>query len=143
MEKLNLKTGTLVIIEDDKDVQFLMRKILERLGVDSKLLFFENGSDALIFLQQTDEKIFMIISDVNMPVMNGLQLRNHIDKDDQLRRKCIPFIFLSSAATAANVNMAYDMTVQGFFLKESDLHKMEESLRLLVLYWSACKHPNS
>jgi CheY-like chemotaxis protein len=133
----------IVIVEDDIDDQFLIQKVFERIGVISDLLFFSNGKEALEYLQTTDKKTFLILCDINMPLMNGLELRALINKDDQLRKKSIPFVFLSTAARPSDVTEAFDLTVQGFFVKESTLIEMEEALKVIVTYWSKCKHPSS
>lgn len=136
-------TGTIVIVEDDQDDQFLMRKVFERIGVRSDLIFLANGKEALEYLEATEKEIFLIICDINMPVMNGLELRSKIFLDSHLRKKSIPFVFLSTAARPVDIITAYDMTVQGFFTKATTLEGMEEVLRGIVMYWSKCKHPNS
>jgi CheY-like chemotaxis protein len=138
-----IRTEPIVIVEDDIDDQFLLRKIFERIGVGSDILFFNNGKDALDYLKTTRGNIFMILCDINMPVMNGLEFRARINKDEELRRKNVPFIFLSTAARPIDVATAYDLMVQGFFVKESTLIEMEESMRTIISYWAKCKHPNS
>jgi CheY-like chemotaxis protein len=145
MNKGNAKliSTPIVIVEDDSDDQFLIKRIFQRMGVTVPLLFFENGKEALDYLESTSKETFMILSDINMPLMNGLELRDRINKNEELRRKSIPFIFFSTAARPADVRSAYDMTVQGFFVKEPNLESMEESLELMVNYWTKCKHPNS
>lgn len=139
----NSKTAPIVIVEDDLDDQHLITQIFKRLGVQSELLFFDNGREALHYLETTSRETFMIISDINMPVMNGLELREKINKNEEVKRRSIPFIFLSTAARPADIIAAYDMTVQGFFLKEADFASMEEAIKIIVMYWQKCKHPNS
>lgn len=143
MQQKILITEPIVIVEDDLDDQFLIRKVFERIGVGSDLIFFGNGKDALHYLKSTEKQTFLILCDINMPVMNGLELRARINQDENLRRKSIPFVFFSTAARPNDVKLAYEMTVQGFFVKESTLEEMEESLRLIVCYWSKSKHPNA
>jgi CheY-like chemotaxis protein len=138
-----LITEPIVIVEDDPDDQFLISKIFERIGVASELLFFSNGRDAFNYLKTTTRDTFLILSDINMPLMNGLELRAKIFGDDHLRSKSIPFVFLSTAARIPDVITAYELTVQGFFIKESSLEKMEEMLHSIILYWHKCKHPNT
>jgi hypothetical protein len=43
----------------------------------------------------------------------------------------------------SDVIAAYDMTVQGFFVKEAEFDSMQESLEVILRYWTRCKHPNS
>jgi CheY-like chemotaxis protein len=136
-------TEPILIVEDDLDDQFLLKKVFERIGVESDLVFFPNGKEALDYLKTSGKETFMILCDINMPVMNGLELRERINKDEELRRKSIPFIFLSTAARPIDVCTAFELSVQGFFVKESTLLEMEESLRTIFMYWARCKHPNS
>ncbi len=143
MEKKLFISDPIVIVEDDADDQYFIRTLCEKLGVTSELLFFENGLKALHYLQTTQKKTFLILSDINMPVMNGLELRRKIQADENLKKKSIPFIFLSTAARQTEVDEAYDLTVQGFFVKASQLSEMETTLDLLLRYWAKCKHPNS
>jgi|SRR5688572_11015856 len=143
MEKQMLITDPIVIVEDDADDQYFIKSICDKLGVTSELLFFDNGKDALDYLKATNRKTFLILCDINMPIMNGLELRRQIQMDEKLRRKSIPFIFLSTAARPKEVEEAYDLTVQGFFVKASQLKDMEMDLELILKYWQNCKHPNS
>ena len=143
MENKLLITDPIVIVEDDADDQYFIRTICDKLGVTAELLFFENGLQALNYLETTQSKTFLILCDINMPIMNGIELRRKIQENTMLRKKSIPFIFLSTAARQKEVEEAYDLTVQGFFVKASQLAEMEKSLELILKYWLKCKHPNS
>lgn len=143
MEKKLFIPDPVLIIEDDADDQYFIRTICDKLGVSGELIFFDDGLQALTYLQTTQSKTFLILCDINMPVMNGLELRRKIQEDENLRKKSIPFIFLSTAARPKEVEEAYDLTVQGFFVKASQLSEMEKTLDLLLNYWLRCKHPNS
>lgn len=142
MEKTIL-TEPIVVVEDDADDQFLLRKVFEGLEIESELLFFYNGKEAWDYLKTTTKKTFMILCDINMPVMNGLELRQRINNDPEMRKKSIPFIFLSTAARNTDIDKAYDLSAQGFFVKESTFNEMENALRVIVNYWDRCRHPNS
>jgi CheY-like chemotaxis protein len=137
-----LITEPIVVVEDDLDDQFLLRKVFERIGIESELLFFTNGKEALHYLMHTEKETFLILCDINMPVMNGLELKAKINQSKELREKAIPFVYLSTAARPGDVKLAYEMTAQGFFVKETSLEQMEEALKLIIHYWGKCKHPN-
>ena len=143
MEKKLFISDPIVIVEDDADDQYFIRTICEKLGVTSDLIFFEDGLQALNYLQTSQRKTFLILCDINMPIMNGLELRRKIQEDEYLLKKSIPFIFLSTAARPKEVEEAYNLTVQGFFVKASQLSEMEKSIELILNYWLKCKHPNS
>jgi CheY-like chemotaxis protein len=143
MEQKLLIYDPIVIVDDDADDQYFIRTICEKLGITSDLIFFEDGQQALNYLQTTPRKTFLILCDINMPIMNGLELRRKIQENEILRKKSIPFVFLSTAARPKEVEEAYDLTVQGFFVKASEFSKMEKSIELILNYWANCKHPNS
>jgi CheY-like chemotaxis protein len=143
MEKKLFIPDPIVVVEDDADDQYFIKTICEKLGVTSDLIFFEDGQKALEYLKTTTRKTFLILCDINMPIMNGLELRKKIQEDPQLKQKAIPFVFLSTAARAKEVQEAYNLTVQGFFVKASQLTDMENALELILSYWKSCKHPNS
>jgi CheY-like chemotaxis protein len=133
----------IVFIDDDHDDQFFFKTICKEIGVSAELIFFDNGKDALHYLKTTVQKVFIIMCDINMPVMNGIQVRQAIQEDEELKKKCIPFVFLSTHASRAHIMAAYEMTVQGFFIKQANLEAMEDTIKQIFEYWKNCKHPNA
>lgn len=135
-------TGPIIFVEDDEDDLFIYEEICRKLNLPNKLIFFRQGEAAIEYLRRTSDKPFIIFCDINMPEMDGLQMRRQINDEEHLRRKSIPFVFFSTAATDQQVAMAYDLTVQGFFIKESNFAEVESNIKMIVDYWSKCKHPN-
>ena len=134
--------GPIILIDDDEDDQFLIKNVLEELQVPNELIIFENGLEALHYLQETSDQPFLIFCDVNMPVMNGLELRNRIDQNEYLKRKAIPFVFVSTSGASEIVKIAYEATIQGFFKKESSFIEYKRQIKLILDYWQCCLHPN-
>lgn len=85
---------------------------------------------------------FLILSDINMPKMSGLELREKIQADKGLRLKAIPFIFFTTTANKNFVSEAYYNSVQGFFQKPNTLADLERNIKLIIDYWSECISPN-
>ena len=134
--------GPILFVEDDADDQFIYEEICHRLGVANHVKFFHSGDEALNYLRSTTDKPFIIFCDINMPEMDGLKLRKEINDDENLRRKSIPFVFLSTAATPSQVYIAYDLTVQGFFVKEPKFADTQSTIQMVLEYWKKCYHPN-
>jgi CheY-like chemotaxis protein len=135
-------TGPIIVVDDDDDDHYIIRRVCEKL-VDTPVLFFTDGEKALSYLRVTQERPFIILCDVNMPVMNGLELKQCINRDEDLKRKQIPFIFFSTSAMASIVKDAFDMGVQGFFIKAQSLDEMEKTLGVIFNYWAKCEHLNA
>ncbi|WP_421826072.1 response regulator [Larkinella sp.] len=139
---LSLK-GPIISIEDDDDDQFLLAQIIKQLDIPNEIRFFSNGQLALQYLEVTDEQPFLILCDINMPIMNGLELRRRINQNEYLREKSIPFVYLTTAANIDIIREAYGEEVQGFFQKATDYAGFQHQMKLLVEYWQSCLHPNS
>ncbi|MBT1703971.1 response regulator [Chryseosolibacter indicus] len=137
------KSGPIIIIEDDPDDHEMIERILLKLNVENPIKKFMDGESALQYLQSTSDDPFVIICDINMPIMNGLQLKESIDTDKRLRVKSIPFVFLSTTANPQQVKQAYHYSVQGFFLKGQSYEALKNSLHQIVSYWQHCVHPNN
>lgn len=133
----------IIIVDDDADDHAIFQEVAERLNLQNELLFFRNGLELLAYLRITPQKPFIIFCDMNMPQMGGLELRRQINNDEFLRKKSIPFVFFTTAASTSQIREAYDLTVQGFFLKESSFIETENTFKLIIDYWSKCRHPNS
>jgi CheY-like chemotaxis protein len=133
--------GPIIIAEDDYDEREILQLVFQRIGVQNELKFFDNGQLILDYLMATPIKPFIIISDINLPLMNGLELRKAIHDNPVLCRKSIPFIFLSTTANKAVIERAYEMTVQGFFVKQNTLKEIEDRMREILNYWASCLHP--
>ncbi len=138
------KLGPIIIVEDDIDDQETTREAIKELEIKNELIFFDRSSKAFDFLKSTTQQPFLILSDVNLPIQNGIDFKRKIDEDHELRHKSIPFVFYSTAAEKHSVDTAYkDLTVQGYFKKKNRYDELKSDLKLIIDYWSTCKHPNS
>ena len=136
------KDGPIIVIEDDADDQELLVDIFKKLGYTNKIIYFQDGNDALVYLNKSEVQPFLILSDINMPKLNGFDLRNKIFTDQQLQRKCIPYLFLTTSANKKSVVDAYSMSVQGFFVKPNSMQAIEDTIRKIIEYWKECIAPN-
>jgi len=136
------KTGPIIVIEDDVDDKDLLEEIFVKLGYINKIIFFADGNEALEFLNKTEEPPFLILSDINMPKINGFELRNKVFTNEQLHIKCIPYLFFTTGATKQSVIDAYAMTVQGFFVKPNSQQDLEQTIKKIVEYWQHCIAPS-
>lgn len=135
------KQGPIVIIEDDADDQHLLEEAFKELGYPNEIKFFTNGIDVLPYLREEGIYPFLILSDVNMPKLNGFELRKMIQTDETLAAKCIPYLFFSTHVSEKVVTDAYMMSVQGFFLKPHDFAHFVSILRKIIEYWQECYSP--
>ena len=137
------KDGPIIIIEDDADDQELLMEVFQTLNYTNKLIFFSDGAAALDFLNKSDTLPFLILSDINLPKLDGFALRDKLKTDAALTLKCIPYLFFSTALNQKAVMDAYSLSVQGFFVKQSSTAELEKTISVIMEYWKRCAAPNN
>lgn len=136
------RKGPVIVIEDDEDDQLILADIFKKLGYMNEIIFFLDGEKALAYLNDNDVSPFIILSDINLPKLDGFSLRNKIHTDAKLQIKCIPYLFFSTASSQKAVIEAYSLSVQGFFVKKNTVAELEQTVRVIMEYWSLCIAPN-
>lgn len=136
-----MNMNAIYIVDDDKEDQEIIKEAFNELGLTNELKFFLRGEDVLKELKNNKEIPFIIISDVNLPKMDGFQLREKILKEAEITDKTIPFIFWSTTASEAQIKKAYDLSAHGFFLKGRTYKELKEELQEIVKYWSKSLAP--
>lgn len=137
------KLGPIIYVEDDLDDQELFSDAITELKMANELKLIANGYEALSYLRTTTDQPFVIFCDINLPQINGIELRNEINSDAALRDKSIPFVFFTTSANKQTIKQAYLMNVQGFFVKPQNFLELRMTIQEVLEYWSKCKHPNS
>ena len=136
------KNGPVIVIEDDMDDQETLAEIFQRLNYQNKVLFFPDGQSALDYLTESNDPPFLILSDINMPKLDGFELRAKLKTDAKLSNKCIPYLFFSTAANQRAVIDAYSLSVQGFFVKPYSMNELEDTVSIIMQYWRKCAATN-
>ena len=136
------RNGPVIIIEDDADDQEILLDVFQKLDYPNEIIFFLDSEEALAYLNRTDITPFLILSDINMPKLDGFALRTKIYTDAQLQLKCIPYLFFTTASSQKAVVDAYSMSVQGFFIKNTKMAELEKTIKVIMEYWKRCVAPN-
>ncbi|WP_207494945.1 response regulator [Aridibaculum aurantiacum] len=135
------KSGPIIIIEDDIDDQEVLSEIFTELNYPNEIIFFSESELALDYLTQTEIEPFLVLSDINMPKLSGMELREKIINNEDLRLKSIPYLFFSTSAEQTHVIDAYSRSIQGFFIKPHSYDKLKKVLVKIVEYWQECESP--
>lgn len=99
---------TVLFVEDDIDDQELVQQIVnEEDSIIYELHICQHGEDALMYLQTIEILPTLIVSDVNMPLLDGFELKRLINLDQRKELMQVPFIFLTTSLT--------DLAIDGFF----------------------------
>ena len=135
------KSGPIIVIEDDLEDQQILDEIFKNLAVPNKIIFFSDGNDALQYLVTTEDHPFLILSDINMPRIDGFEVRNRIWKNEEMKSRFIPYLFFTTSVDKKAVDDAYNMSVQGYFVKPATMAEMQNSLKTIIDYWQECYSP--
>ncbi|RYF84167.1 MAG: response regulator [Chitinophagaceae bacterium] len=136
------KTGPIIIIEDDLEDQEILTDIFHELSYKNEVVFFGDSVQALEYLTNTEVEPFLVLSDINMPKLNGMELREKIHNNEDLRMKSIPYLFFSTSAEQEHVVDAYSRSIQGFFIKPASYTGLKGIIQKIVEYWQECVSPN-
>lgn len=136
------KNGPIIIIEDDMDDQEVLGDVFKELNYNNKVIFFGDGEQALNYLTNSDIQPFLVLSDINMPRLSGIELREKVFNNEDLRLKSIPYLFFTTSAEQQHVVNAYSRSIQGFFVKPNSYDSLKKMIVKIVEYWQECHSPN-
>lgn len=111
-----------VVIEDDLDIREVLQQLLEMEGY--RVLTATNGQEGLLLLQKGINPS-LILLDLFMPIMNGVQFLDLYKSDPQLSKfKEVPIVILSAAPPQGEVVKSVVSKVSGFIRKPVDLDQL-------------------
>ncbi|HEV7621379.1 MAG TPA: response regulator [Flavisolibacter sp.] len=124
---------SIVLADDDQDDHSFFKAALAEITSSIKLTIVENGDELLNLLDHyIPDFIFL---DLEMPCKNGLQCLNEIRANNKI--KDIPIVIFSSTSRPANIDAAYEMGADLFFIKPSVYNELILSIRaILQLNWN-------
>lgn len=120
--------GLILVVEDNAANQQLIRKQLEALQYDAEIV--TNGSEALEALSQKNYQL--ILTDCNMPVINGFELTKTIRQQEQDGKSHIPIIAITANALNGEMERCLEAGMDDYLAKPVDLAKLQ---RILEKYW--------
>jgi len=137
------REGPIVVIEDDIDDQEILQMVFKELDFSNEIVYLSDGQLALDYLMKDEVYPFMILSDINMPRLNGFELKKMLYTNEKISAKCIPYLFFTTSVELKTVIDAYTISAQGFFLKPDIYSKLVETMGTIVKYWKECYSPNN
>jgi CheY-like chemotaxis protein len=141
-----LEPGTpqLLHVEDDDLCIMGLVRAFKMAKIPNPVSFAHDGIDALEMLRGTNgrerfPRPYLILLDLNMPRMGGVEFLKELRKDDDLK-KSIVFIMTTSGADKDKVS-AYNLGAAGYILKTNPANAFQEATALLDTYWRVVEFP--
>lgn len=131
----------ILLVEDDTVDAMTVERAIGELKVKNQLVHSSDGEEALEYLRnQGSEKPCLILLDLNMPRMNGIEFLKVIKNDDIL--KSIPVVVLTTSRGEQDKVESFRLSVAGYIVKAVDYKKFVETIRMIDLYWTLSELPN-
>lgn len=128
-----------VLAVDDDDIERMnIERGFRRAGIDAELRFARDGREAIDLLLSVDDASpwsppYVVLLDLNMPRMNGLEFLRALRAEPALRRTVV--FVLTTSDNEEDRRVAYDQNVAGYFVKEQAGQDLREFFEMLHGYW--------
>ncbi len=128
------KLKSIILVEDNLADVKLTEYALKSLGERPQLIHFFGGAEMLQYLATADmEDIAVVVIDLNMPEMNGLDLLRIFQGDARLIN--MPVLVFSSSDDPKDMQNCYDNGASGYVVKPAGLESLEKTMRYIVDFW--------
>lgn len=136
-----MEHSPILIVDDDSDELEMIQSAADKLRIARPIHYFRSGSELQAFLMKSTSSPFLIICDLNLPGEDGFSIRKQTMEDNQTKYLSVPFIFWSTDASEKQIQQAYDLPAQGFFIKPSNFQELCATFETILNYWQKSKHP--
>ena len=137
---------TILMIEDDDGHARLIEKNIRRAGVMNTIVRQSDGTSALEFLfgdasrpDRTVHLPLMILLDLNLPDMSGVEILRRVKADETFRRA--PVIVLTTTDDRAEIERCYDLGANVYITKPLIYQNFADAIRQLGLFLSVIQMP--
>ncbi|WP_020607385.1 response regulator [Spirosoma spitsbergense] len=136
---MNIPNAVIYMADDDADDRYLLLKALQQVAPFVTVIEAENGADLLALLvlgslQPTPQAVHLILIDMNMPRVNGLEALMAIKANPALRH--IPSVMISTSAEQAQVAAAYQQGINGYIKKpvtNAHMNEIAQAIKICFL----------
>jgi len=125
----------ILLVDDDRVDVMTTKRALKDINVTNPVYTAGNGEEAIELLRDgKTEKPGVILLDLNMPRMNGIEFLRVVKNDDSLKR--IPVVVLTTSKEEEDKVESFSLGVAGYMIKPVDYLKFVEVIRTINMYWT-------
>ena len=138
--------GRILVVEDDpRDVELTLTA-LDEYKLANDVVVVRDGKEALDYLycgeqfaSRPEESPAIILLDLKLPKVNGLEVLQQIRSDDRL--KMIPVVVLTSSHEERDMLASYQLGVNAYVVKPVDFHEFVNAVKELGMFWAVINQP--
>lgn len=130
------KAITILICDDDEDDVYLLKSVMEECGIKNPIVYAKNGLEAIANLNSPtlQNKIGLVLLDLNMPKMDGREVLKAVKSDGLLRR--IPIVILTTSSASEDIDNCYLMGANCFITKPASYENFNDTVKTLLKFWT-------
>ena len=138
--------GRILMVEDDpNDVELTMTALAEY-NLANEVVVTRDGAEALDYLYcrgdfatRTNDNPAVLLLDLKLPKVDGLQVLKQIKSDERLRM--IPVVVLTSSHEERDMVASYRLGVNAYVVKPVDFHEFVNAIKELGIFWAVINQP--
>lgn len=143
----DLDVVEILLVEDNPHDAELTIRALKKKHLANRVFHVEDGVEALDFLfargkfadRKTADSPKVILLDLKLPRINGLEVLHAIKADD--RTRAIPVVIVTSSAEDPDVHAAYQLGANSYVIKPVEFESFIEAMSKVGVYWLMVNHP--
>ena len=137
----------ILLVEDNADDEKLTLRAFKKQGLRNPVVVARDGAEALDYMfgtgahagRNVSEQPALILLDLNIPKLDGLQVLKRIRADGRTRQ--VPVVVLTSSVEEQELAASYALGANSYIKKPIDFDKFVEVAGTLGLYWLLCNQP--
>lgn len=130
---------SILLVEDDIVDQMTVKRAFRDVKITNRLDLAGNGLEALDLLRVSSDLPCLILLDLNMPKMNGIEFLRELRKDEKLRSLVV--VVLTTSKEDADMVESFRLNVAGYILKPVDYDQFVKVVSTIDLYWTLSEVP--
>src|SRR5215470_3610090 len=123
----------ILLVEDNASDEELTLRALRKSNIANKVIVVRDGAAALEFLRETADLPQVVLLDLNLPKIGGLDVLRAIRSDE--RTKLLPVVIMTSSKEDRDLMTGYELGANSYVVKPVDFTQFAEAVRQLGVYW--------
>lgn len=135
------ETVTVLLVDDNEIDVMGVERAFRKSKFNNSIVVAPDGREALTLLRgKSVERPYLVLLDLNMPRMNGIEFLNEIRQDEELKDSVV-FVLTTSKAPE-DMRKAYERNIAGYIVKDGKREGLIEVTHLLERYTKICELPH-